>query len=315
MMKFIVFFLIVIAGLAGTVAAQETTVQPESPAFALQFPLEVPSETQLQEAFGCELAADSASSKTVEVTDTTACGLAKQALALARAREQNSDPSAEEIALLTQIASANPALLLDINLIAAYYNAAPLVAPPAFTDQPITSINLQYSFDGMGDSVDYTIKISQADSEPVVTGHVENSGGLGEATTPAATAEAVTLPDTIDVATIQAFAPALRDLLPTSTVFSMTPCWDYYPDWAVILTFADGTVATMVTQQSNVIGIGGPWQIEIEGRAYLQYSGAFAEAVTTLLDTMNLPLGTTAAMGCGDIDNPLHLAFPDFKAN
>jgi hypothetical protein len=313
-MKPIALFLVLVAGLTGTVAAQESTAPPESQTFELEFPLSYPTGDQLEEAFNCELTADSESSGAVIVEDSTACGLAIQALTLARARERDSDLPAEERALLTQIAAANPALLLDINLLAAYFDAAPLVAPPSFTDQPITSISLRYSFSGLGNSLDYTVKVIKADSEPVVTGRVENSGD-NFATASAPSAIPVTLADTVDRDVVQAFAPALRDMVPTGALFSLTPCWDYYPDWTVILTFADGTVATMVTNQSNIIGVGGPWQIEMEGRHYMQYSSAFADAAIALLDALKLPLGTTAAMGCGDISNPLHDAFPDFQTS
>lgn len=312
-MKRISLILMLVAGLTSTALAQDVTDEPEVPTFALEFPLTHPTDEQLQEAFECALD-DSDASGQGDSESPTACALAQQAVALAKAREQDSEPSAEELDLLTRIAAENPALLLDINLIAAYYNAADLVAPPSFADQPITSVSLHYSFGGLGNSLDYTVKITHADDKPVVTGDVENTGDSYSAT-PEATTEPLTLPDTVDSNVAQALAPALQDLLPTGELFSMTPCWDYYPDWTVILSFADGTVVSMVTQASNVIGIGGPWQVEIDGQTYMQYSGAFSQAVVDLLDALELPLGTTAAMGCGDIDNPLNIAFPDFKSS
>jgi hypothetical protein len=69
-------------------------------------------------------------------------------------------------------------------------------------------------------------------------------------------------------------------------------------------------VAKMITNNSNVVGIGGPWQIEIDDQHYMQYSGAFSGAVIELLEALDLPLGETAAMGCGGINNPLYDAYP-----
>jgi len=117
------------------------------------------------------------------------------------------------------------------------------------------------------------------------------------------------LSGTVDKAVVQAFGDALRDLLPIGRQFTSTPCWDYYPDWTVEMTFADGTVAHMVTNDSNVVGIGGPWQTEIDGQNYMQYSGAFSQAIGDLFDALSLEFGQTAAMGCGGLNNPLEDAF------
>lgn len=294
------------------VLAQESTPSPEE--FPFQFPLEHPSKAQIADAMNCDFnsPADTATPEATPVSDADdACGLAHQALALARARGDSSSPSAEELKLLEQIAAANPALLLDINLLAAYYNAEPLVAPPDFTGKPIKTLTVHYTFAGLsGTAPRYDFKIESADSQPRISGTVAENSEMYVSATPSTPAAPLQLPKTVDRKWIQAFGPALRDLLPIGNQFSTVPCWDYYPDWIVTLEFADGTTLKMVTNQSNAVGIGGPWQVEIDGRNYMQFSAAFANAVRELFKALDLPFGQTAAMGCGGADNPLQAAFP-----
>jgi hypothetical protein len=65
----------------------------------------------------------------------------------------------------------------------------------------------------------------------------------------------------------------------------------------------------MVTNDSNLVGIGGPWQVDIDDQSYMQYSSAFSSAIVDLLDALQLPLGETAAMGCGGVIDPLESAW------
>jgi hypothetical protein len=292
--------------LATPALAQEATPSPEN--YPFQFPLEHPTKAQVAAAHACDLnpPTGDATPEATPADSNNACELAGRALSLARARGDSSDPSAEELKLLEQIAAANPALLLDINLLVAYYNAEPLVAPPDFASQPIRRLTLRYNFAGLSSGTNYDFVIEDADTTPHISGKVESGSGYETEETP----EPPSLPKTVDARWVQAFGPALRDLLPIAKPFSTTPCWDYYPDWVITLEFADGTTLKMVTNNSNAVGIGGPWQVEIDGKSYMQYSAAFAEAIRDLFEALDLPFGQTAAMGCGGADNPLDSAFP-----
>jgi hypothetical protein len=295
-------------------AAQDATETPEPEAadYAFEFPVDAPTGTQIDDAYACALVAGAEE----EVTDatatpeaetsaevSTACEIANYALALAAARDEDEDASEEEIALFQALVEANPALALRIDMISRYFNVTALVAPPEIADQPITALHLTYTFAGMGPSNDYDVTITGADGEAQVSGDVEIRTGSEDD-------EPLTLPETVDSAVIQAFGPALSDLLPIETQFSAIPCLDYYPDWTVALTFEDGTELTLVTNDSNVIGIGGPWQVEIDGQHYMQYSGAIITAVVGLLEALELPLGETAAMSCMGASDPLWDAYP-----
>jgi hypothetical protein len=295
----------------------EETQEPDAIEYTFEFPIPAPTDEQIDEAYNCKLSTDPQGTNddaTQEATQdpetsdakATACELANHALKLAAQRGDGEEPSQDEYDVFYQIIEANPALALRLDVIAVFFNAPALVAPPEM--KAITSVHLTYTFSGLGPSNDYDITITNADTKPEVSGTVSKEGGYeGEGE---ATEEPISLPETVDADVVQALAPAMSDLLPIETQFSSVPCWDYYPDWTVELTFADKTTLTFVTNKTNIVGIGGPWQVEIDDQNYMQYSGAFAEAVANLLDVMNLPLGETAAMGCGGITDPLFDAFP-----
>ncbi len=293
----------ILAGLLAlsmSAAAQEATeTAPSDPVeFPLTFPLGFPTGDQLAEAYDCDLETAPA---TGDIETLTACELAVRALELAA--ERGEKPIADdETALLVSLVEANPALVLRLSLIATYYDAIPLVSAPDFGAQPVTAVHLTYTFFGLGPSNDYDIAIDLSGETPAVTGTAEIDGGDDS--------DPVAVPETVDAAVVQALLPALSDLLPIAEQFSSVPCWDYYPDWAVEFTLEDGTVVAVVNNESNVVGIGGPWQVEIDGRNYMQYSNTFSVAVVDLLEALGLPLGETAAMGCGGITDPLWDAFP-----
>lgn len=309
------FILLSALMIAIPVLAQDATPTAEEIVYPFVFPVSAPGNAQILEAVDCDLAAQGGDepAQATRPPKPSACELALQALGMAAARPEDSVPSDEELALLTKVIASNSALPFDLELLRWYFGAMPLVAPPAFTENAVTELHITYNFAGLGGSAYYVIDITNADEEPVVTGRAEANNSFGESgatdqpPTPTAAQE---LSGTVDKEALQAFGPALRDLLPIGQQFTSTPCWDYYPDWVVTVTFADGTEVEMVTNDSNVLGIGGPWQTEIEGQNYMQYSGAFSGAIIDLFAALDLEFGQTAAMGCGGMSNPLEDAFP-----
>jgi len=88
-------------------------------------------------------------------------------------------------------------------------------------------------------------------------------------------------------------------------------CYDNYPDWSVVLTYADGTEIELVTNGSNVFNAGGPWQVTIDAQNYMQYSTIFMIALAEVVEVMDLPWGQPAGMYCSGLeDSLLNLAFP-----
>jgi len=215
-------------------------------------------------------------------------------LAVAYAERNGEDQPLSEAAqhAFAQAVGGNPGFALEIPLVYYYFGAVTMVPPPAFAQQEITDAKIDYSWQGLGDDVAYTLQIDQADTQPVVT-------------------SAYSAALTIDKATVQALAPALSDLLPVGSKFQLQPCYDNYPTWSVTLTFADGTVAKLTTD-SNFLYIGGPWFTEIDGQAYMQVSPAFAQAIGQLIESLGLPLGQPAGMAC--MPRPvLDAAFPSVE--
>jgi hypothetical protein len=113
----------------------------------------------------------------------------------------------------------------------------------------------------------------------------------------------------VDTQTLQALGPALTDLLPVASKFTLAPCYDNYPDWVVTLTFADGATLTLQTDNSNFLFFGGPWFTDVDEQSYVQFSAAFAEALSEVVSAVGLPLGEPGAMSCFG-DSVFDKAFP-----
>jgi hypothetical protein len=310
-MKTFFLTLVMVFGILSAAFAQDTTIEPDEPSFAFQFPVAPPTDEQIKEAINCIF--EKSEANDVETHEATAeatgsenqlCEVAKAALVFADERGNGAAPSKEEVDLFLQVVAANAALPQRLELIAAYFNAIPLVAPPSFTDQPITEISIDYTFSGLGDALEYHLSIEDANENSVVSGQITIDPNHINETTPES------LSASVDSDLLQAFAPALQDLMPIENQFSMIHCYDYYPDWHVTLTFEDGTMVEMVTNKTNLVGIGGPWQMEIAGQTYMQYSAAISNAIVDLFEALKLEFGKTKAMYCGGIEDPIYQVFP-----
>ncbi|MBA3870798.1 MAG: hypothetical protein H0X30_16785 [Anaerolineae bacterium] len=304
---------IVLCALLLSLLALSNVFAKDKPDYPLDFPVPNLTVAQIKEARNCDFKAVPPTS----ISKPNACQLAQQALVLAKARKQNTAPTDEELELVNKIATLNPAVLLRLDLIVQYFGSVSLVAPPDFSSQPITKLTLVYKFEGLGSNTYVDITITNADKTPVITGTAHSVGWpeSSSATTPVPTSTPVPLAKTVDSKVVQAFGSALTDFLPIRTQFSSTRCYDYYPNWAIELTFADKTTLFLVTKNSNAIGIGGPWQTEIDGKYYMQYSSAIQAAVVDLFKALDLKFGETAAMGCGPMDELLDDAFPSAKTS
>src|SRR5690606_10324658 len=92
------------------------------------------------------------------------------------------------------------------------------------------------------------------------------------------------------------------NLVPINSQFPLTTCYDNYPDWTTTLTLKDGSTVELTTNESNMIYIGGPWQANIDGQNYIQFSIEFIKAIDTLIQEIGLPYGQPMAMTCGPRD-------------
>ncbi|MFT3895528.1 MAG: hypothetical protein QM730_28235 [Anaerolineales bacterium] len=179
-----------------------------------------------------------------------------------------------------------------------YYDNFTIIEPPDVLKQEITAVKIEYTWGGMGDQVEYTVNIKQADTDPVVS--LKNY-------TPATLKESAKTKVSKD--SVQALGNSLINLVPIDSQFSLIPCYDNYPDWTVILTMKDGATLELKTKESNMIYIGGPWQTNIDGQNYVQYSIEFIKALDTLIREIGLSYGEPMAMTCSGQD-VFELAYP-----
>lgn len=242
----------------------------------------------------------------------TACDWAELATAyVVHASEHEGPvPEAGKKAYLAAI-SQNPALVLLTPLLFGYLDEMPLVDPPPFADQPVVTARLDYTFGGIGYQSEYTILITAADTSPIaeVTGTETDSFGEEPEENDLSSYGPIS-PDLV-----QALGQSLTDFVPVEELFEVISCYDYYPDWEVTLTFADGTSLQVLTNGSNLLGEGGPWQAEIDGQNYVQVSGAFVDAVAAITGELNLPGGSTAAMACFPPGDLIDLGYPSPNAD
>lgn len=172
-----------------------------------------------------------------------------------------------------------------------YYDNFTIVESPDIFEQDIVKAQIVYKWGGMGDQVEYTIDIKQADTDPIVT--LKNY-------TPSSLKESAKKKVSKDM--VQVIGKSLINLIPIDSQFSLTTCYDNYPDWTTTLTLKDGTAIELKTNGSNMLYIGGPWQVNIDGQNYIQFSIEFIKAIDTIIQEIGLPYGQPMAMTCGARD-------------
>ncbi|MBZ0275069.1 MAG: hypothetical protein K8I60_02920 [Anaerolineae bacterium] len=301
-------------------AAQEATeAPPETVTYAFSWPVAMPDSAAVDAAYACHLDTlpperypEGLGIDELEAafTPETACDWAALALAAAQRAGNEDIPEIGKTAFIHAIGE-NPVLAFWLPMLVTYYGAFPLVESP-FADQALVTANIHYEWNGMGEAVGYTLLISNGDDQPTVSGRLTlGSGMLFPATpeTPEGPRDSK-ISGSVTVEQVQSLGAALTDMMPTAQQFSSQPCWDNYPDWVVTLTYADGTMITLQTNGSNVIGVGGPWQVNIDGQDYMQYSSAFLLALLDVTDALGLPLGQPMASGCGGGMDTLGDAYP-----
>lgn len=216
-------------------------------------------------------------------------------LALAYAARLDGDEPLPEAAkdAFSQAVSRNFGFALATPLFYYYFGSTSLVETPPAAQQEITDISIKYNWVGLGDPVKYALTVRQANTAPVLTVTPEISPSLHT---------------DVDRQLLQALAPALTDLLPVGSGFTLSPCTDNYIDWDVTLTFADSTTIHLTTD-SNFLYFGGPWFTAMDDQTYIQLSPAFPRALYELVSALGLPIGEPAGMTCFG-DSVFDKAFP-----
>lgn len=287
------FIMCVILALALPVMAQS-----ELPAF----PLPSATDDQIKAAAKCDLSKSE--------SDDADCAIA-QTLVPAPEKE----PTAKQFAAFTELVRRNPAYALRQELIGAYFDRVSLSAAPEFTESPLVSAEIFYTYNGIGAYADYHVYVYAIDTETPGVQAIAHREARGEETDEPDHGEPLPVSSEVEASLARALGTSLTDLLPIeSSIEGAIACYDNYPDWKIDLRYADGTWVKVQTFGSNALMIGGPFQFQITsvsqgGAGYLQYSMAFGMAVYHLFDALKLPLGGTQGMVCSGVDL-FPLAYP-----
>ena len=282
--------------------------------FPAKWPIAPLTAAQIKEVSNCpleELAAerypnDALNAELLDAySPVSACDWAVLATAYAeRGSDNDTLPEPAKEAFLEAI-SRNYGFAVTTPLFYPYFGKFSLVELPPFVKQEITTVRINYTWGGKGDPVEYTVRIEQAHFQPIVSATV-----MPESSAPDLNLEG------LDKGKVQAFGPALTNLLPIESQFGFVVCTDNYPDWSIALTFKDGTQLDLTTNRSNFLFIGGPWQTKIDDQNYFQFSFGFAKTIIDLFEALGLPFGSPAGMYCGggtlfDKAFPVNEAVPD----
>jgi hypothetical protein len=184
---------------------------------------------------------------------------------------------------------ANPAFAFASGLAGSYFGKVALVAAPPIADHALVNVVVAYVWSGLGQSVQWTLTARDLASHPTldVTG---TSAKSGAAWSPEVGAD------------VAALGRALTNFLPIGKPLHAIDCTDNYPEWTATLTFDDGNQLELSTHRSNLLGLGGPWQMTIGGHTYLQLAPDFTRAIATLVEKLGLPIGEPAGEMCRGYD-------------
>jgi hypothetical protein len=285
-----------------------TACQPQqinrSREIPLNWPMQPMTDVEVEEARNCDIEAFASErySDSLGVEELSSKYAPKNAcdwavLAYACADRANGDSTMPETCLgaFREMVGDNPAFVFRNQIFLYYFGSAVVVKPPPVSQLAVTKLRVEYSWFGLGDSVEYTIDITQADSAPQV--NIEPSRPFSAS------------PEEIREI-IQSMPAALTDLLPVNSPLAMTVCFDNYPSWQVSLTFEDQTVLSLTNNESNMLTAGGPWQTVIEEQNYIQFSAEFLIALDKLIQRLGLEYGQPAGMYCNADTDVLDLVYP-----
>ncbi|HEY3807537.1 MAG TPA: hypothetical protein VGL61_33275 [Kofleriaceae bacterium] len=279
------------------------TAEPPAPAKSppdaiLAWPVAPFTKAQVAEVKACDVdkLAESRYAKSLGIdklagafTPATTCDRAVLAAACA-SRLGDGDKSTPPACIDAYRAAitANPAFVYAGNLINDYFGKVTQVAQPPIASHALASVHVDYAWTGLGTGVSWTLDFD----------------GLGGTPAMHATGAIKTLPTwSPELAKdVGALGHSLVNFTPIAKPVHASACTDNDPDWTLRLVFDDGSKLELVTNQSNLIGIGGPWQTTVGGVTYMQLGPELAQAVHEIVNALKLPLGEPEGMMCSGFD-------------
>jgi hypothetical protein len=182
---------------------------------------------------------------------------------------------------------ANPAFVFANGLTGGYFGKLTFVSAPPIAARALSAVAITYGWDGLGTPVKWTVAIHDL------------------ATTPAIDVTGVKAPPawTKDIAAaVTGLGTSLTSFLPIAKPLNAVDCTDNYPDWTLTLTFDDNTKVELATHGSNLLGLGGPWQMASGSRTYLQLGPELTRAIGRLVKALALPIGEPEGEMCRGFD-------------
>lgn len=262
----------------------------------LAWPVAAFTKIQTKEVRDCDLAAvtDKRYPKTMGLDAlagaykvTSTCDQAVLAAACGVRLGEDAEPPAACLDAYRATISANPAFTFANELIGAYWTQVQVAAPP-ITQHPLVSVVLDYEWGGLGTAVKWTLTANDLTTKPSI---------------------AMTGPDkkavvwSDDLGTmVAALGGALTSFLPVPKPLQAVDCTDNYPQWTATMVFDDGTKLELSTEGSNLLGLGGPWQMTVGGVHYLQLGSTFVLAIDKVIEKLALPIGEPMGSTCMGYD-------------
>jgi hypothetical protein len=197
-------------------------------------------------------------------------------------------PPAACLAAYRAALEANAAFVYAGGMLGGYFGKVVQVAAPPSAMHALASVHVDYKWDGLGTGVKWTLDVDGLADKPAM----RISGA--NVKLPAWSTEIGT-----DVA---ALGHSLDSFVPIAKPLHATNCFDNYPDWSITLAFDDGSKLALVTNGSNLLGLGGPWQTTLGGVTYMQTGPGLVHAVHAIVKVLGMPLGEPEAMTCHGFD-------------
>jgi hypothetical protein len=284
----------------------------------LPFPLAMPTSIQVEEAQTCQFDVTQLPEDMGNNEPVTACEWATVALFnLEGVRDNYRLPEAARYAYRRAI-ELNPAIVLARPIYDAFlFRLDHIIARPDALESSLESITLEGGFVDSGLYASYLITIQRNGDQYYATGSGKTNfavhgydGQSDEFESPLSWDNVPVNPDRVNTIS-QSFYNFIRIAVPIEADI----CEDYYVDQRLTLTFNDGTELQLFTNSSTVFLLGGPWQMTIDDRSYIQVDSSLPLAV---LDELVYPLGIPGppqvSLRCNSDYDLIALAFsPDFN--
>jgi hypothetical protein len=214
------------------------------------------------------------------------CDQATLAAACGARMKKEGEATASCVAAYRATLQANPAFAFANGLAGGYFGRVEIVAPPPVAQHVLTSVAITYAWSGLGTGVKWTVAAHDLATVPAI----DITGGKPVAWS-------------ANVATaVNRLGGSLQSFLPIGKPLEAIDCTDNYPDWTATLTFDDGTKLELFTKGSNLLGLGGPWQLAIGGITYLQLGPDFTLAIAKLVEALGLAIGEPQGEFCRGFD-------------